>query len=139
MSIDDYPMYMQFEKTFFNSITQIIPNLICVFNDVGEHTFKMNLNFFRLSNVTLETAIFISGSKNNLAIGVEVCQCPEMYEGTSCQNPADGYYRYKETMSETSHMNYEILIGKSVKCECNNRSNRCDKETGYCEVNNDHA
>lgn len=90
--------------------------------------------FFRLSNVTLETAIFISGSKNNLAIGVEVCQCPEMYEGSSCQNPADGYYRYRETIVATSNLHYDNYIGKSMPCECNGRSNQCDKDTGYCKV-----
>lgn len=82
--------------------------------------------------MTLETAIFISGAKNNLAIGVEVCQCPDMYEGTSCQNPADGYYRHRETIS--TYVEYEHYVGRSAPCECNNRSNRCDKETGYCEV-----
>lgn len=88
----------------------------------------------RLSNVTLETAIFISGAKNNLAIGVEMCECPSMYEGSSCQNPADGYYRYREIATDTSHLHYEHYIGKSVSCECNYRSSRCDKETGHCEV-----
>lgn len=82
----------------------------------------------------METAIFISGSKNNLAIGVEICQCPEMYEGTSCQNPADGYYRYKEITTEISTLDYERYIGKSILCDCNGRSSQCEKETGYCKV-----
>lgn len=91
----------------------------------------------RLSNVTLETAIFISGSTNNLAIGVETCRCSEMYEGSSCQNPGDGYYRFRETIIEPSHLQYDYYVGKSVACQCNGRSNRCNKETGYCEVNMD--
>lgn len=85
----------------------------------------------------METAIFISGMSNNLAIGVEVCECPNEYEGTSCQNPADGYYRYRYHEihnNEQSHLDYEQYIGKSVACECNGRSDRCNKETGYCEV-----
>lgn len=89
---------------------------------------------FRLSNVTLETAIFISGSKNDLATGVEVCKCPDIYEGTSCQNPADGYYRYKEPSVDTSHSDFNEYIGISVPCECNGRSNQCDRETGHCKV-----
>lgn len=84
----------------------------------------------------METAIFISGMTNNLAIGVEVCECPREYEGTSCQNPADGFYRHRYHEAQTeSHLEYERYIGKSVACECNGRSNRCHKETGYCEVN----
>lgn len=57
-----------------------------------------------------------------------------MYEGSSCQNPGDGYYRYRETITESSHLHYEHYVGRSVACECNGRSNRCNKETGYCEV-----
>lgn len=72
--------------------------------------------------------------KNNLAIGVELCECPIMYEGLSCQNPGDGYYRYREITVDTSHLDYEQYIGKSVLCECNGRSTQCNKETGYCEV-----
>lgn len=93
-----------------------------------------NSLFSSLSNVTLETAIFISGTRNNLAIGVEVCECPIMYEGTSCQNSGYGYYRYREITTETSYSDYEQYIGKSALCECNGRSNQCHKETGYCEV-----
>lgn len=84
--------------------------------------------------MTLETAILILGAKNNLAIGVETCECPGMYEGTSCQNPADGYYRYREIVTETSHFKFGQYIGESVLCQCNGRSDRCDKETGHCEV-----
>lgn len=83
----------------------------------------------------METAILISGMSNDLAIGVEVCECPNMYEGTSCQNPADGYYRYHSIQTEQSRLDYEQYIGKAAACDCNGRSNRCDKETGYCKVN----
>lgn len=62
-----------------------------------------------------------------------MCQCPEMYEGTSCQNPGDGYYRSREDITE-SDLLYERYVGKSIPCECNGRSNRCNKETGYCQV-----
>lgn len=57
-----------------------------------------------------------------------------MYQGTSCQNPAEGYYRHKDLTSETSHFDYEQYIGRSVPCQCNGRSNKCNRETGYCEV-----
>lgn len=87
-------------------------------------------------NITLETAIYLSGTKNNLAIGVEQCQCSSMYNGTSCQNPAHGYYRYKEMLLEDNQqLDYDHFIGKAIPCKCNDRSNQCDIETGYCEVN----
>lgn len=88
-----------------------------------------------LHNVTLETAIFLSGSTNNLAIGIEQCQCPSMYNGTSCQNPASGYYRYKaDVWMENEKYAVERYVGQAAQCECNGRSNQCDIETGYCQV-----
>lgn len=89
----------------------------------------------------METAILISGMSNNLAIGVEVCECPSEYEGTSCQNPADGYYRYRyhEIQIQQAHLDFEQYIGRAVECECNGRSDRCHKETGYCEVKKKHT
>lgn len=92
----------------------------------------MNVNCFRLSNITLETAIYLSGAKNNLAIGIEICNCPEGTDGTSCQNSAKGYYRYKPIVDQQETI--EDFIGQSIPCNCNGRSNLCDVETGYCEV-----
>lgn len=84
----------------------------------------------------MDTAIYLSGSTNNLAIGVETCKCSESYNGTSCQDPADGYYRYKETttFTETVEQSLEYFVGQSIACNCNGRSERCNKETGHCEV-----
>lgn len=78
----------------------------------------------------------MSGSTNNLAIGIEQCQCPSMYNGTSCQNPANGYYRYRTdaVWNENEKIGIERFVGQALACECNGRSNRCDIETGYCEV-----
>lgn len=73
-----------------------------------------------------------NGNRNSdIAVGVEMCECPEKYEGSSCHNPANGYYRYKNTTDSTS---LEDLIGHVVPCECNGRSETCDKETGECQV-----
>lgn len=92
-------------------------------------------NNYRLHNVTLESAIFLSGSTNNLAIGIEQCQCPSMYNGTSCQDPARGYYRYKsDAWSDGEQVTIERYIGQASPCQCNGRSNQCDTETGYCQV-----
>lgn len=73
----------------------------------------------------------INGNNNAaIASGVEKCDCPEIFTGDSCQDPADGYYRWRNTTVKTSLL--EDLVGKVVPCECNGRSNKCDKETGEC-------
>lgn len=97
--------------------------------------YSFHFRFFSLSNVTLDTGIFLSGTTNNLAIGTEKCLCPEAYNGTSCQNPADGFYRSRNSsewqIDSVSH-EYERFVGRSMKCDCNGRSSRCDKNTGHC-------
>lgn len=71
---------------------------------------------------------------NNAAIasGVEQCECSDIYTGNSCQDPADGYFRWRNTTLSTNLL--EDLVGKVVPCECNERSDVCDKETGECKV-----
>lgn len=80
----------------------------------------------------MDTGIFVSGAKNDMALGIENCYCPEQYNSTSCQNPANGYYRWKQIESE--EQNLEEFVGRSVPCNCNGRSEICDKETGHCQV-----
>lgn len=75
----------------------------------------------------------VNGNNNAaIAIGVEKCDCPEKYSGDSCQDPANGYYRWKNTTSDTSIL--EDLVGRVVPCECNGRTSSCDRETGECLV-----
>lgn len=75
----------------------------------------------------------VNGNNNAaIASGVEKCDCPEMYIGDSCQDPADGFYRWRNTTTSTSLL--EDLVGKVVPCECNDRSKICDRETGECLV-----
>ena len=65
------------------------------------------------------------------ALGVEQCQCPPQYGGTSCQDPGRGYYR----LYKTSYIQSEIiidLVGDSVPCQCNGRADKCKSDTGYC-------
>lgn len=83
----------------------------------------------------MDTGIYLAGSKNNLALGVETCQCANAYSGSSCQDPAEGYFRWTEiTITETEEYSYEQYVGKSMPCNCNGRSLSCNRETGHCEV-----
>ena len=75
----------------------------------------------------------INGNNNAaIALGVEKCECPESLAGDSCQDPADGFYRWRNTTTQTSIL--EELVGRVVACECNGRSDICEKETGECLV-----
>ena len=64
-------------------------------------------------------------------MGVEMCKCPSRYEGTSCQNPGGGYYRWSEIITSqiTTWLDY---IGKVKPCQCNGRSEKCHPENGNC-------
>lgn len=95
----------------------------------------MNFNKFssRLVNVTLHNGIPVNGNNNAaIASGVEKCDCPEKYAGDSCQDPSNGFYRWRNTTAITSIL--EDLVGKVMPCDCNERSDICDKETGECLV-----
>ncbi|GAB6030676.1 hypothetical protein CHUAL_007531 [Chamberlinius hualienensis] len=67
-----------------------------------------------------------------IAIGIEICQCPPQYNGTSCQDPANGYYRFRKNDSLDSKDILD-LVGVALPCPCNGRSKDCDKETGICK------
>ncbi|CAB0032889.1 unnamed protein product [Trichogramma brassicae] len=68
-----------------------------------------------------------------VASSVEHCECPSEYNGTSCQDPSSGYYRWREfNITSIRGNDYNELIGRAKKCRCNNRSDVCDIETGHC-------
>jgi laminin alpha 1/2 len=82
--------------------------------------------------VSLDVGLPANGNRNSdIALGVEVCECPDKYGGTSCQDPSDGYYRWRNVTESTV---LEELVGFVVPCECNGRSDTCDSETGKCQV-----
>lgn len=68
-----------------------------------------------------------------LAGGVELCECPPEYNSTSCQDPSIGFYRWYDKDINTATILIQ-LIGEAKPCECNNRSETCDIETGLCQV-----
>lgn len=97
--------------------------------------FCLNTKFssHSVENVTLSIVMSRNGNNNAaIASGVERCECSDIYSGNSCQDPADGYYRWRNTTISTNLL--EDLVGKVVPCECNDRSEICDKETGECLV-----
>ncbi|KAL7044656.1 hypothetical protein ACKWTF_002015 [Chironomus riparius] len=84
-----------------------------------------------LQNSTMNIGLVRNGNNNAaMASGIEKCVCSEIYSGDSCQDPADGYYRWRNVTIPTNML--EDLVGKIIPCECNGRSSTCDKETGEC-------
>jgi hypothetical protein len=117
-------------QRFQRSCVSDYPNLPFLHPSVGFSS--------RLSNVTMDTGIYVEGATNNVAYGVEQCRCPDKYNGSSCQNAAMGYYRWKNSTLEeedgAGNLTIEDFIGHVVPCRCNRRSETCDTETGHCFV-----
>ena len=65
------------------------------------------------------------------ALGVELCECPTGYNGSSCQSAATGYYR-KHAPDALDHIDHFKLLGESVPCDCHNHSKECDGQSGRC-------
>ena len=87
-----------------------------------------------LHGVTLDVAVERENGANDnrpMAVGVEQCTCPPQYNGTSCQDPGRGFYRwYSEFMTTTT--TYLHLAGDVKSCQCNGRARNCHPETGRC-------
>ncbi|XP_069164876.1 laminin subunit alpha isoform X2 [Procambarus clarkii] len=63
-----------------------------------------------------------AGPSSRPAHSVERCQCPVNYEGSSCEDCAQGYYRAERGP----------FGGYCVPCQCNGHADVCDKQTGKC-------
>ena len=89
-----------------------------------------------LLEASIDAAILVSSHSPPMAMGVEQCTCPSEYNGTSCQDPSNGYYRWREFNSSTisDENNLVELVGRSKPCQCNGRSDVCHLETGHCLV-----
>lgn len=99
-------------------------------------TDSMDRTKAELKDVSLEVALPPTNTSFltwNTARGVETCQCPSEYTGGSCQDPHRGYFRrYKyDYVSSTILID---LVGEANPCQCNGRSETCDRETGQCTV-----
>lgn len=79
---------------------------------------------FRLMRFSLDSASNNYNPELGFAMAVEQCQCPVAYQGLSCEECADGYYR-----AATGPYG-----GYCVPCQCNGHTNMCDKTTGICIV-----
>ncbi|XP_011501171.1 PREDICTED: laminin subunit alpha-1 [Ceratosolen solmsi marchali] len=84
-----------------------------------------------LLEASMDAAVPTAIHSPPLAIGIEQCDCPEEYNGTSCQNPSWGYYRWHNN-NNTNTNNYIELVGLAKPCQCNGRTEICDLETGHC-------
>lgn len=87
--------------------------------------------YYRINEVLLDTA------KPNMPTytfthSTENCQCPKEYTGLSCQDPNKGYYRYFPKSKDNNWI--DIVVGIAKPCECNNKSEQCDPDTGHCTV-----
>ncbi|KAF5307738.1 hypothetical protein FQR65_LT06609 [Abscondita terminalis] len=91
-----------------------------------------NFEALHFSDVSLDTALEIPGRPPPLANGVELCECPREYNSSSCQDPSIGFFRYYESSSVNGTILIDTFVGKARPCSCNNRSDVCDIETGFC-------
>ncbi|XP_023158823.1 laminin subunit alpha-1 isoform X2 [Ceratitis capitata] len=129
------PLHESEWKYHHNSQTVDRANLMAALQNV-QHIFVRASAFADftevvLNNVHMDSAIYVYGSTNMIAKGVEQCKCPKRYDGLSCQDPGKGYYRYRN-VTEIETVFIEDLIGRVVPCHCNGRSNECESETGVC-------
>lgn len=60
--------------------------------------------------------------KNRPALSVERCACPQNHYGLSCESCLPGFYKVKGYGNSFS----------CVPCNCNDRAESCDEETGEC-------
>ena len=84
-----------------------------------------------LHGISLDVARPSSPGSPRQAVGVEQCECPPEYGGTSCQDPGRGYYRQYKAGYVESEIIID-LVGDSVPCQCNGRADSCESDTGHC-------
>ena len=66
-----------------------------------------------------------------LATSIEQCECPDGYEGLSCQQCSKGFTRGLRVKRRQSSLRYPPCD----RCHCNGRAETCNPITGVCMVN----
>lgn len=96
-------------------------------------TFIDQISEASISDASMDFAVAenSSASHSTMAVGVEACDCPSGYAGSSCQNPAEGYCRKKIDDYLDSENDLD-LVGVAEPCSCHSHSNICDRETCRC-------
>ncbi|XP_053979211.1 laminin subunit alpha-1-like isoform X1 [Hylaeus volcanicus] len=84
-----------------------------------------------LLEASIDAAVLTPTHTPSFATSIEICKCPPEYNSTSCQDPSIGYYRWYKNTTVTSTIIID-LVGQAKRCQCNGRSEVCDRETGYC-------
>ena len=92
----------------------------------------------QIHGVSLDVARPASLGTPRPALGVEVCECPGKYKGTSCQDPGRGFYRYYKTSYAESEIIID-LVGESLPCMCNGRADSCEPDSGFCQACREHT
>uniref|UniRef100_A0A1I8BF69 LAMA2 n=1 Tax=Meloidogyne hapla TaxID=6305 RepID=A0A1I8BF69_MELHA len=78
-----------------------------------QHNLQINSNIFPIS---------LGESTRKHVLPVEVCTCPEHFDGNSCERCQLGYRR----------VNNQLFDGICKKCECQGHSQECDPFNGKC-------
>ncbi|XP_064459482.1 basement membrane-specific heparan sulfate proteoglycan core protein-like isoform X3 [Ornithodoros turicata] len=104
-------------------IMQVLQNVENIF---VRASFDDSLTESSIENIEIESASYID-PKNEPAVHVEQCSCPEGYIGNSCEHCAPGYVRRR-----SGPYLGECLQGV-LPCSCNGHSNSCDQQTGQCQ------
>ncbi|XP_070556677.1 laminin subunit alpha-2-like [Ptychodera flava] len=87
-------------------------------------TYGPGMTELILSDLSFEVGIPRSDNPSlPEALGVEECECPDGYQGLSCQECAPGFVRVANGP----------YLGTCRPCTCNNHGAMCDSSTGVCE------
>ena len=104
-------------------------------------TFHTQMKQSFLSNIGLD--IGVESFDNDtidirpFAIEVEQCNCPEGYQGLSCEQCSPNFIREIDIIdnNDNNHEDQQSTKQpkqKCIRCRCNQHSDHCDPNTGYC-------